>query len=145
MEDYAKIYHETEVKKLQQHSVMQGLTENDIRAQALLMENPNDGYATKIIARGAYESGARWAISKLSGSPTVGKAGGDASVSDGKWGADLCGYWQLAYWALPIVHNVFGVYLRFLANPQFAMKNGFWEKYLKFRLYISYIWYIFTS
>jgi hypothetical protein len=71
--------------QLQQHSVMQGLpTENDIRAQALLMENPYDSYATKIIARGAYESGARWAISKLSGSPTVGKAGEDASVSDGK-------------------------------------------------------------
>jgi hypothetical protein len=26
---------------------------------------------------------------------------------------------------MPIAANVFGVYLRFLANPQFAMKNGF--------------------
>ena|SRR5690606_20787975 len=67
------------------HGVMQGLpTDEEIRAQALLMENKFDNHTAKIIARASYESGARWVISKLSGSPTVGKAGGDASVSDGK-------------------------------------------------------------
>lgn len=46
-------------------------TENEIRAQALLMENKFDNYTAKIIARASYESGARWVISKLSGSPAV--------------------------------------------------------------------------
>ena len=67
MEEYADQF-----KHLHLHGVMQGLpTENEIRAQALLMENKFDNYTAKIIARASYESGARWVISKLSGSPAV--------------------------------------------------------------------------
>jgi hypothetical protein len=67
MEDYAKIYHETEVKKLQQHSVMQGL--------------PYDCLSKNKVCELPMNSCRHCAVS---GSPTVGKEREDASVSDGK-------------------------------------------------------------
>jgi len=67
---------QTELSNSHKPVVMQGLpTDEEIRAQALLMENKFDNHTAKIIARASYESGARWVISKLSGSPTVASEG----------------------------------------------------------------------
>jgi hypothetical protein len=73
-------------QKLQQHGVMQGLpTEEDIRAAGLkLTAHLTIEPMLRDMAKRYFRQGARWAISNMSGSPTVGKAGGDASVSDGK-------------------------------------------------------------
>ena len=86
MEQYAKYYHETEVKKLQQHGVMQGLLkQSDVSAAAKKHWSDASGsYAQEEIVQDSFEAGVWWACTQLSSSPTVGKAGGDASVSDGK-------------------------------------------------------------
>lgn len=73
-------------QKLNIHGVMQGLpTDYDISAAARnYWRTEIFLYAKEDIAQDSFEKGARWVISKLSSSPTVGKAGEDASVSDGK-------------------------------------------------------------
>lgn len=71
------------IQALHKPVVMQGLpTENEISAMAILTVNLEDSDTAKIIHRAAFESGARWAISELSGSPTVGNraAGQSGSV-----------------------------------------------------------------
>lgn len=89
------------------HGVMQvPPTENEIRAQALAMENPNDGYATKIIARAAYESGARWAISKMSSGTTVVSEGeGEANTCAGRGSCEGTGKWCACEYAENFKHN----------------------------------------
>jgi hypothetical protein len=77
----------TEFEQLQQHSVMQVPQFEEI-LQVRLEELPytkhlddgqyNDGQVA------GFEYGARWLYEKLSSGTTVGKEGGDASVSDGK-------------------------------------------------------------
>lgn len=58
------------------HVVMQGLpTENEISAMACLTVNLEDSEIAKLIHKAAFETGARWAISQLSGSPTVASEG----------------------------------------------------------------------
>lgn len=59
---------ETEVKKLHKHNVSGSLpTDNEISAMAILTVNLEDSDTAKIIHRAAFEAGARWAISELSG------------------------------------------------------------------------------
>ena len=76
----------TQIEQSHKHSVMQGLpTEEDIRAAGLkLTAHLTIEPMLRDMAKRYFRQGARWAISNMSGSPTVGKAGGDASVSDGK-------------------------------------------------------------
>jgi len=66
--------------------VMQGLpTEEDIRAAGLkLTAHLTVEPMLRDMAKRYFRQGARWAISNMSGSPTVGKEREDASVSDGK-------------------------------------------------------------
>lgn len=69
-------------QNLNKHLVMQGLpTENEI--ERWVKEHGYYGHCTQEYHEGL-EEGARWVISKMSSGPTVGKAGEDASVSDGK-------------------------------------------------------------
>ncbi len=79
-------YAQEKVKKLQQHSVMQ-VPQFEELLQVRLEELPytkhlDDGQYNDGQAYG-FECGARWAYEKLSSGTTVGKAGVDASVSDG--------------------------------------------------------------
>lgn len=74
-------------QKLNIHGVMQ-VPQFDELLQVRLDELPytkhlDDGQYNDGQAYG-FECGARWAYEKLSSGTTVGKAGGDASVSDGK-------------------------------------------------------------
>ena len=83
MDEYAK-EHVTEA--LRKHGIMQGLLkQSDVSAAAKKHWSDASGsYAQEEIVQDSFEAGVWWACTQLSGSPTVGKAGGDASVSDGK-------------------------------------------------------------
>ena len=84
--DCAEIALKYFTEQLNKPLVMQGLpTENDISAAGVnLTEHLETEPMLRDMAKRYFRQGARWAISKLSSSPAVGKAGGNASMSDGK-------------------------------------------------------------
>lgn len=79
-----KLSNENETEALNKHVVMQGLpTENEISRAAFEEVTPYGRQTTVNDRREYFKKGVRWAISKLSGSPTVGQRSVGTSGSAG--------------------------------------------------------------
>jgi hypothetical protein len=79
-------------------------TEEDIRAAGLkLTAHLTVEPMLRDMAKRYFRQGARWAISNMSGSPTVGKERGDASVSGGTCSGGSCAYGSFFNWRLALL------------------------------------------